>query len=246
MTNIRRLQDVQIGDIDLVETYRDTFNNNSVETAQGLINTNTLRSYVLQAEWMNDVKEKIEVVEGHKITECDDVFISETEKFQFNVDEFLYVNEYDDNTQYYKNNFVLYETEIYFCLADSLNNLPTNTTYWLKIGLKGEKGQYDLGLVYRGFWNEAVSYNRCDLVSHNNNLYIARQSNIDIEPMSNNQGQEGLNFLNDSLFLDNDIYLNGFDKTWLLLANPNELSKIYDSPDDYYKLPARSIFFQKL
>ena len=64
--------------------------------------------------------------------------------------------------------------------------------------------------------------------------------------MSNNQGQEGLNFLNDSLFLDNDIYLNGFDKTWLLLANPNELSKIYDSPDDYYKLPARSIFFQKL
>ena len=112
MTNIRRLQDVQIGDIDLIETYRNTFDNIDIETAQELVDTNTLKSYVLQSEWMNDVKGRIEDLEEYKVTECDDVFVDKTEEFQFHIDEFEYMNEYSSSIEYYENNFVLY---IYIC-----------------------------------------------------------------------------------------------------------------------------------
>lgn len=220
MTNIRRLQDVQIGDVDLIETYRDTFDNTSIETAQGLINTNTLRSYVLQSEWMNAVKEKIEDIEECKVTECDDVLVDKTEEFQFHIDGFEYIDEYSSSTQYYKNNFVLYNDEIYFCIKDSLNNLPTNTTYWLKIGLIGENGQYSLGVVYKGDWRDSTQYYKYDLVLFSNNIYVAKQDNINSQPTSTTN--------------------------WFLLSNSNELIQLYDSPQDYTLLPVYSIFFQKL
>lgn len=263
MANIRRLQDIQINDIDLIETYKDTFDE-SIETAQNLINTDILKSYVLQAEWMNDTKEKIEELEEHKNTNFDDDFVSETEEFQFNIDEFIYINEYDNYTQYYKNNFVLYNDEIYFCIKNSLNNLPTNTTYWLKIGLKGEEGQYSLGVVYRGIWNNYTIYYKYDLISYDDNLYVATQDNIHSQPVSNNNSNnddnvndennndnpnqqiEGMRFLNDSLFLDDELYLKGTNDVWFLLADTDELSRIYDSPEDYTLLPVNSIFFQKL
>lgn len=220
MTNIRRLQDVQIGDVDLIETYRNTFDNTSIETAQELINTNTLRSYVLQSEWMNDVKGRIEDLEEYKVTECDDVFVDKTEEFQFHIDEFEYIDEYSSSTQYYKNNFVLYNDEIYFCIKDSLNNLPTNTTYWLKIGLIGENGQYSLGVAYKGDWHDSTQYYKYDLVLFSNNIYVAKQDNINSQPTSTTN--------------------------WFLLSNSNELIQLYDSPQDYTLLPVYSIFFQKL
>ena len=40
-----------------------------------------------------------------------------------------------------------------------------DTTYWLKVGLKGEKGQYSLGVVYQGFWNSSLQYSKYDLIS---------------------------------------------------------------------------------
>ena len=56
MTNIRRLQDIQIGNESLLATYRSYFANRYVNEAHNLINTNILKSYVLQAEWMNAIK----------------------------------------------------------------------------------------------------------------------------------------------------------------------------------------------
>ena len=220
MTSIRRLQDVQIGDVDLIGTYRDTFDNIDIETAQELIDTNTLKSYVLQSEWMNDVKGRIEDLEEYKVTECDDVFVDKTEEFQFHIDEFEYINEYSSSTEYYENNFVLYNDEIYFCIKDSLNNLPTNTTYWLKIGLMGEKGEYSLGVVYKGDWHDLTQYYKYDLVLFSGDIYVAKQNNINSQPTSNSD--------------------------WFLLSNSNELIKLYDSPQDYTLLPVYSIFFQKL
>lgn len=245
MKNIRRLQDVQINDVDIVETYRETFNNVSIEEAHNLINTDTLKSYVLQSEWMNDLKTKIEELEEYKVTKGDSVLINKAEEFQFNIDEFVDIGEYNSSTQYYKNNFVSYNEEIYFCIQDSLNNNPTNTNYWLKIGLRGEKGQYDMGVVWRGIWDYSTEYYKYDLVSYNNNLYIAKRNNIHSDPTSS----VGSNlFLNNSLYLNNTTYLNNNETNndWFLLTKDKYVLQIYDSPEDYTQLPIYSIFFQKL
>lgn len=241
MNNIRRLQDVQINDVELMKTYRNTFNDESIEEAHSIINTDILKSYILQAEWMNDVKTKIENLEGHKVTKCDDIFTNNTEEFQFNINELIYINKYSSSTQYYKNNFVTYNNEIYFCIKNSLNKAPTDTTYWVKIGLRGEKGEYDLGIVYRGFWNHSVEYHKYDLVTYENNLYVARKDN----PIS--LDKTSMVFLNNSLFLGNNTYLKDvISDDWILLTTSGNELKIYDSPEDYTKLPVYSIFFQKL
>ena len=245
MKNIRRLQDIQINNVDIIETYKEIFNNESIEEAHNLINTDTLKSYVLQSEWMNDVKTKIEQVEEHKDTECDKNLADRTEEFQFNINELIYIGEYSSSKQYYKNNFVFYNEEIYFCIENSLNKDPTDVNYWVKIGLRGEKGQYDMGVVWRGIWDYSTEYYKYDLVSYNNNLYIAKRNNIHSDPTSS----VGSNlFLNNSLYLNNTTYLNNNETNndWFLLTKDKYVLQIYDSPEDYTQLPIYSIFFQKL
>ena len=97
MTNIRRLQDIQIGNESLLATYRGYFANRYVNEAHNLINTNILKSYVLQAEWMNAVKTKIEDLEEHKDIEIDQKLNNANTEFQFNINELLYMQEYDQS-----------------------------------------------------------------------------------------------------------------------------------------------------
>ena len=241
MTNIRRLQDVQIGTEELINTYRNYFANRYIDAAHNLINTNTLKSYVLQAEWMNSVKTKIEDLEQPKDTEIDQDLKNKNIEFQYNVDELLYLNEYNGNVQYYKNNFVLYNNRVYFCIQNSLGNLPTNTSYWLNVGLIGEKGQYGLGVTYKGFWNENTLYNKYDLVSYQNNLYIAINDN------SGNVPSQYEKYLNNNLYLNDGLYLGYTESNqyWFLLTRVQP-QPIYIFPLDYTQLPSYSIFLKEL
>ena len=268
MENIRRLQDVQIGNTNLIETYRETFDEN-IEEAQSIINTDTLKSYVLQAEWMNDTKTKIEELEEYKVTKGDNAFVEKTNQFQKYIDDFLKVGNYNDSKQYYKNNFVAYNDEIYLCIHNALNKVPTDTNYWVKVGLRGRTGEYDLGVIYRGFWDYFTEYRKYDLIVYENNLYIAKRNNIrsyPIPPQSsylnddlnlNNElylvnddkyPERDMHFLNNSLFLNNDVYLRNTwsNDDWFLLTKTDDDLQIYDSPEDYTDLPLYSIFFQKL
>lgn len=240
MTDLRRLQDVQLGDENLIENYRNYFNNRQIDNAHNLINTNKYKSYVLQAEWMNNIKTKIEQVEEYSDIEITQNLNNKNTEFQTNIDRLLYIQEYNNVTQYYENNLVSYNNNIYFCINDSLGNLPTNTNYWLKIGLIGEKGQYGLGINYRGFWNSTTSYNKYDLVSYENNLYVATKNNVGTTPSFGK-------YLNDSLYLNNNLYLGLEDKTatWFLLTRI-EIQPIYVFPADYKQLQLDSIFFAEV
>ena len=243
MTNIRRLQDIQIGNESLLATYRSYFANRYVNEAHNLINTNILKSYVLQAEWMNAVKTKIEDLEEHKDIEIDQKLNNANTEFQFNINELLYMQEYNNIIQYYKNNFVLYNNKVYFCIQNSLGNLPTNTSYWLDVGLIGKKGQYGLGVNYCGLWNEETQYNKYDLIYYENNLYVALADNVGKIPNLNKTSK----YLNDLLYLDDTFYL-GEEKDgefWFLLTDI-ETQPIYVFPFDYTQLPPHSIFFTEV
>lgn len=241
MTNLRRLQDVQIGEEEVMNTYRNYFANRYIDAAHNLINTNTLKSYVLQAEWMNAAKTKIENLEEPKSTEIDQQLVEKGDEFQYNINKLLYLQEYDNNTQYYKNNFVLYNNRVYFCIHDSLGNIPTNTSYWLDVGLVGNKGQYGLGVNYKGFWDNVTLYHKYDLVVYQNNLYVAIEDNSGSIP---NQSQH---YLNDNLYLNDNFYLKYTESVdyWLLLTKVQP-QPIYVFPSDYEQLPVYSIFFQEV
>ena len=54
--------------------------------------------------------------------------------------QFVFSGEYSPTTHYLKNNVVRYNGSSYACLVDSFEHLPTNTSYWELVALKGSDG----------------------------------------------------------------------------------------------------------
>ena len=53
---------------------------------------------------------------------------------------FIFRNTYSSSTQYLPNDVIYYNGSSYICILASLNNLPTNITYWNILALKGDTG----------------------------------------------------------------------------------------------------------
>ena len=96
---------------------------------------------------------------------------------------------YSSSTTYYGNNIVSYNSQLYYCKAGEgvavRNVTPTNTSYWVYLGLRGDKGAAGLGVVLRYDWDSSVAYSAKDVVSYNNYLYVALQSSNNKVPNNN-------------------------------------------------------------
>lgn len=77
--------------------------------------------------------------------------------------------------QYTDNN----ETNIYFCklTPPTTGILPTNTTYFVKLSLKGEKGDAGANLVWGGKWLPDTTYTMNNLVYYNTGMYVSLKDN---------------------------------------------------------------------
>lgn len=64
-------------------------------------------------------------------------------------------------------NSVKYNDEVYLAITVPSTNLPTNTTYWVKIGSKGDKGT-----IWTGNYNPATTYDVDDLIFFEGTTYI--------------------------------------------------------------------------
>lgn len=53
---------------------------------------------------------------------------------------------------------------------------------WLKLEIRGEKGEMGIGINYRGNWNSSFSYNRYDAVFYNNSLWACKTINQNTIP----------------------------------------------------------------
>ena len=96
----------------------------------------------------------------------------------------------------YYYNFVIYNNIVYLYInsTQSSGNLPTNTEYWLEIGLQGEKGAPGLGVSLKYIWNAETSYNALDIVSYGDSLWVAKVNNITIPPSNGATWETFLNF----------------------------------------------------
>lgn len=85
--------------------------------------------------------------------------------------------------QYMPYNFVIYNQEIYMCIQQPpVGTLPTNTTYWLYLGLRGEQGAPGVDVTMRYDWNATTAYNPNDLVVYGTNIYVALTANTGVTP----------------------------------------------------------------
>ncbi|MFA7664406.1 MAG: hypothetical protein WCY33_06405 [Clostridia bacterium] len=119
-----------------------------------------LAPYLFTAEKLNYLQDAMANIESFTKTTIEDYY--------------KYQGVYDPATTYSIFNTCYYNGEIYMALQNTTNHLPTDPTYFLKIGSKGDQGiQGNPGsnLVNMGEYDNAVSYSVNQLVTYNNIAY---------------------------------------------------------------------------
>lgn len=93
---------------------------------------------------------------------------------------------YDTSTTYEQCNLVAYDngntTDLYVCRRTCRNVLPSNTTYWTKLSIKGDKGENGLGISWGGAWTSNKEYHDGVFVMYRNGIYICIKTNYGIPP----------------------------------------------------------------
>jgi len=184
-----RVQDIQTDDISDVSSYYDLLLNNKVDEARTFYEAqDNLKGKVLTADMLNLMLYKIFELQSNYITNVKDFLTNQKESFELDIANLIYMEDWDSNNSYKKNNFVIYDEVIYFALQDcSVGILLSNTSYWLPLSLKGENGSPAMDIVFKGEWNIGVTYQVRDFVNYGLSLYVAKEQNIGKNPITSSK-----------------------------------------------------------
>ncbi len=113
--------------------------------------------------------------------EVDGYIEDKQDEFDNTIGQFSYVGDYNSNKQYFRNNFVTYNdgqtTEVYLALQDVLGKIPTNTTDWRNLSVRGAEGPPGLGLAFKQSYDSSTVYHLGDLVEYNGSTFYCKQDN---------------------------------------------------------------------
>mgnify|MGYP001323068140 CR=1 FL=1 len=204
--DIRRIQDIDLEDINLRTRYYTLFQSGNIDQAKIMYNTYPqLQGKVLNAETLNQFVESVIELETNYYTNVEDKLKEDRELFQLEVDELVYMSEYKSDFQYEVNNFVLYLGNIYYCFTKPpIGTSPTNSDYWIELGLKGDIGTPTLGVAWRGEWNPIVNYKQKDMVIYDNKIYVAKEASVGTVPTVESYWILALNNVPQSIYISYD------------------------------------------
>ena len=173
------MSDLTVDLVALASQYETYINNKKFnEAAQLLADNPLLNKIYFNAEKYNKLIDSIKAIQRlYK----DDVqsYILELVK---------YIGAYSPSAKYTKYNVVTYNSMVYMCMSlnTPLGTLPTNTSYWYPLSIKGERGEAGLGLSFCGSWSSTVIYSKDSAVTYNNSLYASLvDNNTSHTPASN-------------------------------------------------------------
>lgn len=189
MFNIRRLEDININEVILKQQYYNSFINGNIEQAHKLIEDNKdLKFKVINAENLNKIVEHILSLENNYFNGVENILENHLEKYQIDINDLIYLRDYNSKTQYEINNFVSYSYEIYYCFKrPPVGTLPTDTSYWIYLGLHGDDSRVSLGVKYQGNWNNSKTYNKYNMVVYQNQLFVAKENNSGENPITSDK-----------------------------------------------------------
>lgn len=215
MLDIYRTQDISVSDIQLKTQYYNNFINGNLANAQAIYNQNSqLKGKVMNSDMMNKLLNSILTLEGYFDNGVNVFLTNKLNEFNIDIDELILMNEYNNNTQYKVNNFVYYNSVVYYCYnKPPINTLPTNSDYWISLDLKGEQGNTTLGITYMGTWSNNIQYSENDMVVYKNNLYVAKNSNKGVNPTDTTSWLLGVNIIPQGIYVSatepNGLQVNG-------------------------------------
>lgn len=168
-------QNLHLADKTLFNQYRTLFKTN-VSSAQEILDDSQLALKSFRADDHNDLASDISTLENNYYTNVPTRLNSLLTNFNNDVSKIKDRGTYSSSTSYYQYNVVSYvvsgNTNLYMCKLPSgtsviSNIVPTNTTYWLYLGLQGDQGSPTIGnLKYVGNWDSSGSYSVDDVVTY--------------------------------------------------------------------------------
>lgn len=221
MFNIYRFQDIHTQDVSLKRQYYDLLLSGDVEGAHAIYSSHPkLNGKCLNAESLNQLLNSVLALENNYNNGVTIPLANTRESYQVNINELLYMDEFDETKQYYVNNFTIYNNEVYYCISKPpIGQSPTSKEddeYWVYLGLKGNPGAHGLGLAYLGAWDSTMSYERFDMVVYQNIIYVAKQQNTNQAPTNDTYWFKAIEITNVAMYMsetepaglvDGDIWL---------------------------------------
>lgn len=210
-----KYQNLHLADLSVYKQYRTLFRTN-ILGAQQLLSNSQLTNKVFNASNINDMTSDLLDIENYYYDNIPSYLGSLLSTFNGNINNLKYKGVYSSSTAYYPNNIVAYNNDLYYCKITSgtiTNKAPTNTTYWVHLGLRGDQGYPTLGVTLKGKWSSSASYVEKDVVAYSDRLYVATQSSTNQIPISTGSYWKLLadydiskiNF-SDTNLIDGDIY----------------------------------------
>lgn len=160
-----RATDVTLDLLPLVNQYQNLYNNGKLkEAGQLLIEHPELQNCMINAKTINRCYDGIKALQRY--------YFSDIQKY---IEELIvYRGDYSSKNSYEKYDVCIYNSSAYLCISDSeIGILPTNTSHWVQITLRGERGESGWGLSYNGEWSSVKTYNIYSCVTYNNCLYAS-------------------------------------------------------------------------
>ena len=233
-----RMQDITLADVALVTQYKAYLNAGDITSANNLLVANpSLQTKIFNSTQFNRFRDGLIAIERMWDSNIYGYIETKQQEFQAEIDKFTDKYSYNPLIQYYKKNFVHYNGIVYICIQDSLGNLPTNTSYFTQLTIKGDIG-YGVGLQFRNQFVISTQYHVDDLIVYNGNLYRCTVDSINHYPSDENYWEfflsaygENLNNLqttdksglvpaiNEIINTSNATTLDGHDSTYFAVAS---------------------------
>lgn len=169
--NQRVFSDISIETADDIQLYYQYINSKNFVAALQLLNDKpALKRCIIDALTMNTFEHRIIAIEKFYMRDVQ-TFIMEAVSYK---------GAWMNTVSYNKLNVVSYNGSVYMATQNNIpiGILPTNTSYYVPLAIKGEQGETGLGLSPRGEWDAATHYYQYDLVSYNNRLWYALNSDV--------------------------------------------------------------------
>lgn len=185
-------QDLALKNESLRQQFMQYFREGYYSQALALITDNVdIDSETVRPEVFNMINISLIYLQNLYYNSVEVVLSEDEQQFQLMINNFINKKEFSATATYVPYNFVVYNQEIYMCLkATTVGILPTNTDYWLLIGLKGEIGATAIDITLRYKWDYKITYSVKDVVTYDNILYVAKTRNNNSQPDINPEDWE--------------------------------------------------------
>ena len=180
-----RYQDIRISDVSLRTQFLTYVGQGNYSAALNLLESNEdqLAGKAYVAEAIQLIADGISSLETSYFNNTTVFLNNLLSQYTALINNLIRRGTWNSSIQYYVNNFVVYNQEIYYCFSEPpVGTLPTDTNYWLYVGLRGPQGAPGIDVNMRYTYNASTAYAVNDLVVYENNIYVAIQPSTGVLP----------------------------------------------------------------